>query len=127
MAHITKPYGVISDPTCGSGIMLVEACKVMTFEELDKALFVGQDIDNTCFKMTALNMLFFNLNALIIWGDTLKMEYYKAYQTKRTPLGGEIRILSDEELEMIKPHISKLSESKQVPAEIILQLSLFKN
>jgi type I restriction-modification system DNA methylase subunit len=125
MAQLTKPSGLINDPTCGSGIMLVESCKVMTFEEIDEALFVGQDIDNTCFKMTALNMLFFNLNALIIWGDTLKMEYYKAFQTKRTYMGGEIRALSDTELEAIEPRIQKISESPKEAQERIKQLSLF--
>ena len=127
MAHINQPKGVINDPTCGSGIMLVESCKVMSFEELDKALFVGQDIDNTCFKMAALNMLFFNLNALIIWGDTLKMEYYKAYQTTRTYQGGVIRLLTDEELEKIKPQIQNISETAKAPIELTNQLKLFKN
>lgn len=127
MSQLTRPHGFINDPTCGSGIMLVEACKAMTSEEIDKAFFIGQDIDNTCFKMTALNMLFFNLNALIIWGDTLKMEYYKAFQTKRTPIGGEIRVLSDEELERIKPHFRRMSEEQKTPPELIQQLTLFKN
>lgn len=112
MAMINRPYGVICDPTCGSGIMLVEACKSMPSEEIDKSFFVGQDIDNTCFKMTALNMLFFNLNSLVIWGDTLKMEYYKAIVTKRTNQGGVIIALSPEELEKIKPSIRKLTENQ---------------
>lgn len=127
MAQINKPYGIINDPTCGSGIMLVEACKTMTSEVLNEALFVGQDIDNTCFKMTALNMLFFNLNSFVIWADTLKMEYYEAFQTKRTPIGGEIRRLSKEELESIKPHFRRLAEKQKTPPELIHQLTLFKN
>ena len=127
MALISKPHGLINDPTCGSGIMLVEACKAMDFDELDAALFVGQDIDNTCFKMTALNMLFFNLNALIIWSDTLKMEYYKAYQTRRTHQGGTIRLLSDQELEKLKPEFRKITDSNKIPSELIQQLQLFNN
>jgi type I restriction-modification system DNA methylase subunit len=54
MAEITNPKSeVISDPCCGAGIMLVEACKTMTYEDLDNSLFVAQDIDYTCVRMCA--------------------------------------------------------------------------
>jgi len=119
---VNQPKGVINDPTCGSGIMLVEACKNMTADEIDKSFFVGQDIDNTCFKMTALNMLFFNLNSLVIWGDTLKFEYWKAIITNRTPIGGTLRYLTDSELELIKP---SLPEVPQKAPELKKQLALF--
>lgn len=124
MALINKPHGVIADPTCGSGIMLVEACKAMSAEEIDNAFFVGQDIDNTCFKMTALNMLFFNLNSVVIWGDTLKMEYYKGMRTDRTYQGGVIRFLSQEELDKMKPQLQKISN--QTSQQTTNQLTLFK-
>lgn len=100
MAHITAPKGGrILDPCCGSGIMLVESIKIMTNEELDKATFYGQDIDLTCVKMCALNLLFFNVNGFIVWGDSLLMECRKVYQTQRSYLGGSIRELTGDVLE----------------------------
>ncbi len=130
MSQISAPKGgLISDPACGSGIMLVEACKTMTNEELDKSLFIAQDIDLTCVRMCALNMMFFNLNAYIILGNTLKMDdYQRVYMTSRSYLGGSIRELSEEEIEVIKPKITKFSEPKNgkaIEQEEIEQLMLF--
>lgn len=103
MAQITSPKGGrIIDPCCGSGVMLVEALKTVTHEQLDDAVFYGQDIDMTCVKMTALNLCFFNVNGYAIQGNTLLMECNKVYQTSRSIFGGSIRELSGEELESFK-------------------------
>ena len=118
MAQITKPHGRISDPTCGSGIMLVEAIKTMSNSELDEAIFYGQDIDLTCVKMTALNLLFFNVNGFVVWGNTLTLECNKVYQTSRSYLGGNIRELSETDLETFKqsykPAIQKVIQEKPI-------------
>lgn len=98
MAQITSATGGrILDPACGAGIMLVEAIKNMTGEQIARSVFYGQDIDITCVKMCALNLLFFNVNGYVIWGDTLLMEVKRVYETRRTYAGGYIRILNEEE------------------------------
>lgn len=82
---------IIADPTCGAGVMLVSAAKELDFDQANKALLVGSDIDITCVQTTALNMMFFNMNGLIIWGNPLSSEVYDAWTTVRTFLGGDLR------------------------------------
>lgn len=108
---------VISDPCCGAGIMLIEACKQISYQNLNHTLFIAQDINHTCVKMCALNMLFFNLNGYIILGNSLSNEYLKVYQTSRSCLGGYIRVLTDEEVEAIKPKVvmkTKMEINEQI-------------
>jgi hypothetical protein len=118
MAKMINPKGRILDPACGSGIMLIEALKTMDNEKLDKAVFFGQDIDLTCVKMCALNLMFFNVHGFVVWGDSLAMECKKVYETERSYLGGSIRELTENELEHFKaiyiPSIKKLIEAKPI-------------
>jgi hypothetical protein len=103
MAMCLAPIGGnILDSCCGSGVMLVEAIKTMTNEQLDTACFCGQDIDITCVKMCALNLLFSNVNGYVVWGDTLLMQCNKVYQTQRSYLGGSIRELTREQCSAFK-------------------------
>jgi len=122
--------GNVLDPACGSGIMLVETIKTMTNEQLDQAVFYGQDIDLTCVKMCALNLLFFNVNGFVVWGDSLVMECKKVYGSSRSYLGGSIRELTDEEQEFFKaryvPSVKKLTETKPIlETQTEEQLSFF--
>ena len=42
--------------------------------------------------MTALNLMFFNLNGVILWGDHLALEVRGAWETRRSLVwGGSIR------------------------------------
>jgi hypothetical protein len=102
MAKMLNPKGRILDPCCGSGVMLVEAVKTMDYESLEQSLFCGQDIDLTCVKMCALNLMFFNVNGYVVWGDSLLMECRKVYKTTRSSLGGSICELRGEALEAFK-------------------------
>lgn len=95
----------INDPTCGAGVMLVAKAKQMTSDQLKEAVFIGQDLDDTCVKMCALNMCFFNVNSFVIHSNTLSNENYGGYATKRTPLGGEIRELTEEEIKVLNHKI----------------------
>lgn len=102
MAKMLTPKGRVLDPCCGSGVMLVEAIKTIDNETLDSSLICGQDIDLTCVKMCALNLLFFNVNGYVVWGDSLLMECNKVYQTRRSYLGGSIRELKGEAFKSFK-------------------------
>lgn len=82
----------VADTSCGAGACLVAAAKEMTFEQNNRAFFVGQDISLNCARMAALNMMFFNLDALIVWGNSLTLEVRGAWETKRSvAFGGSLR------------------------------------
>lgn len=72
MAEIAgiKDGETVADPCCGSGRMLLSAAKVNP-----NAVFYGIDVDERCAKMCALNMVFFNLNGEVLWGDSLAMKF----------------------------------------------------
>lgn len=132
MALISNPKGRILDPACGSGVMLIETIKTMSNEDLNSALFFGQDIDSICVKMTALNLCFFNVNGYVIQGDTLRMECNRVYQTTRSVLGGSIRELAGKDFETFKASytsalITTIQEQpdKTIPLEV-KQFSLFE-
>lgn len=133
MASILTPKGLILDPCCGSGIMLIETIKSMTNEDIEQSVFYGQDIDLTCVKMCALNLMFFNVDGFVVWGDSLAMTCNKVYQTKRTYEGGVIRELTDEALEkfmswygvMYRNSMEPSEESSEVHVINQTQLTLF--
>lgn len=89
-----EPY-TVQDPASGSGRLLVSAAKKLPVD----AQFYGVDKDDTCAKMTALNLCFFNMDGYAVQGDSLTMDYRRAWATKRTPMGGEIRELDPDEFE----------------------------
>lgn len=87
----------IYDPTCGAGVMFIVAAKNMTFEENGRAIFVGHDLDINCCRMCALNLMFFNLNGVIIHGNTLSMEIKDTWAIKRNVLyGGSLQHIDPE-------------------------------
>lgn len=128
MAQCLNPKGRILDPCCGSGIMLVEAIKTMNNEALDNSLFCGQDIDITCVKMCALNLLFFNVNGYVVWGDSLLMECKKVYQINRSYMGGSIRELTGEAFESFKRSYTASIEKtlQELPSKNLTQEELQK-
>lgn len=78
--------GTVSDPACGSGRMLV-----YTGQRHSEAVYLGQDQDAVCAKMTALNLCLFNLDGYVVHGDTLKMEQRSAWRVISTSSGGVVR------------------------------------
>ncbi len=57
----------ISDPACGSGVMLLAAAASLPREAVQRGWvhFYGQDIDATCVKMAQINTMLYGLNG---WG-----------------------------------------------------------
>lgn len=99
--------GSIYDPSCGAGVMLVAKAKQMTPAQLSESTFYGQDLDHTCVMMCALNMVFFNLNSYVICGNTLSGENYSGYATMRTAIGGEMREMTEEEIQYCNRRIEE--------------------
>lgn len=104
MAQLTqddkKEDPVVADLTCGAGTLLIASAKVQTFEQNNKSFFIGCDLNLTCAYMTALNLMFFNLNGIIIHGNSLTGEVFDAWGTERhVPLGGKIIKMNKEDAE----------------------------
>lgn len=87
----------ICDPACGSGRMLLSSVRLRP-----QGFFVGIDLDARCARMAALNLLFRNVDALVIQGDTLRVEVFRAWELRRTPLGGAISECPPAQLEQLK-------------------------
>jgi hypothetical protein len=75
--------------------MLIEASKVNPDRE-----FYGKDLDPRCAKMCALNMLFFNLNAVVEWGNTLAFTTHTRWVIRK---GGFIWEIEPKEEQRIEP------------------------
>ncbi|MFW9924014.1 MAG: N-6 DNA methylase [Candidatus Thorarchaeota archaeon] len=86
-----KTHPTIADPCAGSGRMLVEAYKLKP-----EGFYFAQDIDFRCVKLCALNFLFFNMNGLVVWGDSLALQAKLAYRTIRSSFGGQLYLLTPE-------------------------------
>ena len=91
----------VTDPACGSGRMLLCAGR-----RLPEAVFVGQDKDPLCAKITALNLCFFNLDGYAILGDSLKCEYRRVWQTTHSPRGGAVRELDDGQIQTLRDNLT---------------------
>lgn len=81
----------INDPACGAGLTLMAASAEISPENLCKCEFVGQDVDVNCCRMTALNMLFFNMPGYVVLGDTLAAESWKVWRVHHSlAFGGSL-------------------------------------
>lgn len=100
MAEMQTPSGdleppiTIADPACGSGRMLVLAARQHDVE----TICFGQDKDLLCAEIAALNLCFFNLNGVIVYGDSLTLEKRRAWRTRNTIMGGEVAEVSPEDV-----------------------------
>lgn len=83
---VDDPPATVADPACGSGRLLI-----YTARRIDEpTVCFGQDKDELCAQMAALNCCFFNLDAIVVYGDSLTVEKRRAWRTSGSLLGGEI-------------------------------------
>jgi hypothetical protein len=80
------PPVTIADPACGSGRLLVLAAR----QTDAPTVCVGEDKDELCAKIAALNACFFNMDAVVLHGNSLTLDHYRAWRTVGTAFGGEI-------------------------------------
>lgn len=102
----------IMDPSCGSGRTLLAA----TFKER-KAIFYGVDIDIRCVHMTTLNLLFRNVNAAIVWGNTLTLDVWGGYKCNGTVFGGELVRMDEDDAKRILIHLQEDRDNNEGSGE----------
>ena len=96
----------ISDPCCGSGRMHLAMAKLNS-----NGVFVGQDADLRCVKITAINLGLRNLYGYAIWGNSLRNERKLVYATGFNGKG-VIRKVTEEEMPMI-PAVEPVEPSRE--------------
>jgi len=89
-----EPPITIADPACGSGRLLVLAAR----RHDQQTICFGQDKDLLCCKMTALNFCFFQMDGVVVYGDSLKVEKRRAWRTRSTVMGGEVAEVDPEDV-----------------------------
>ena len=73
----------ILDLACEALTCLVAAIKTKNFDQNNSSYFIGIDTNLTCARMSALNLMFYNVNGVIIWGNSLSLGVYGALMTQR--------------------------------------------
>jgi hypothetical protein len=118
----SQPQSVL-DPGSGSGRLLISAAKRLHPD----SLFTAIDKDRICADMSALNLLFFNLNGMAMWGDALSSEFWGGYQTQRTVLGGMLSKMTEEEVKRTTDWLAPRIQTTQVATTppTLVQMSLF--
>ncbi len=77
MAQLTDCGGAgmtVNDPACGSGRTLLAAARMNR-----SRIFVGQDVDERCVKMAAINLALNGLKGHVVWGNSLTLEEHGYY------------------------------------------------
>ena len=107
-----EPPVRIADPACGSGRLLIFAARVQD----ESVICYAKDQNSVCARMAALNCCFFNLDAVIVQGDSLQITRQRAWRTRHTPLGGEIVEVDPERLP--DPEVMFRSTSDETTDEV---------
>lgn len=84
--EVLKEKGIIkvSEPTCGSGGMIIALREILIEENLNPsfdAMSYMTDIDELCFFMSYIQISLYGMPARIVHGDTLRMKEYKVLFT----------------------------------------------
>lgn len=78
----------ISDPSCGSGIMILKAAKKFG-DRRHLQRFTGIDLDRICCKMCAVNMALNTIPGEVFHANSLSLEHYGAYSLMLDRLFGK--------------------------------------
>lgn len=106
----------VCDPACGSGRMLLAVA-----ETQPHWLFVGQDVDLRCVRLTAINLALRNLYGYVVWGNSLANEQRLVYRTGFDLHG----VISEVQFQDCPPQVQEFSA--QVPEEAQLPIESSAN
>lgn len=85
----------IGDCAVGGGRTLVAAAKQIPLTEIGNVAFHGIDVDANVCMVAALNLLFFNLNGVIVNGNALTLEGCRVYGVRHSIFGATIEESTD--------------------------------
>lgn len=104
---------LINDPSCGSG-----RCLISYHVQNPGNYYVAQDLDMTCAKMTICNFLVHGLQADVIWGNTLTLDYFDAWKVNEVLHVNSgiphVRKFNSQELDQLMNQETRVNELKQV-------------
>lgn len=86
-----KGYITINEPTCGSGVMIIAAANAMfhnKFNPSQNMCVYAVDNDIRCVMMTYIQLSYLGIPAVVVHGDSLKVEEYSRFYTPIYILGG---------------------------------------
>lgn len=97
---LRREYDYMHEPSVGSGrnvLSFVNRVRTIAhnYYVRPKNFIIAIDLDPMCVKMTAMNMVLNDIEGIIYYGDTLRLELYAAYYVCKHPI---LRI----------PHVLKL-------------------
>lgn len=101
----------ISEPSCGGGRTLVGTLNLIPDGKLDCVLLHGVDVDLNVCHISALNLLFFNANSVIVHGNTLTLEVWHVFRTIHTPWGAKLFEITN------KNKMQKYVRGRVIPTE----------
>jgi len=107
------PPITIADPTAGSGRLLVVAARQHDVQTIS----FGMDKDLLCAQMCALNFCFFNMDGVVVYGNSLTVEKHRAWRTRHTIAGGEVAEVDPEEVAWPEASLEADDDQDAEPAE----------
>ena len=126
-----KGFVTVQEPCCGSGAMVVALADVMREEDINYQQHMhvtAIDIDSQCVHMAYLQLSLLHIPAVVIRGDTLRMEFSECWYTPAHHLGfwdNKLRRAANAKI------TAPVSEQPEPPAPVPpavkpgIQLSLF--
>ena len=118
----------INDPTCGAGGMLIAGAQVLKEIEFDyqqNALFIGQDIDARCARMTYIQLSLLGVPAVVYCMNTLSMQEFWHRETIGYWMSGmEYRLRT----ERLIDNMQELTSQKSITEKLIdINITTSKN
>jgi len=89
-----EPPVTVADPACGSGRLLVHMARRHDVATVS----FGMDKDELCAQMAALNLCCFNMDGVVVCGDSLTLEKRRAWETHGSSMGGQVREVDPEDV-----------------------------
>ena len=80
----TKGYVTLCEPTCGSGVMVIAAANSLYknhYNPSQNMCVLACDNDIRCAKMAYLQLSYLGIPAVVVHGDSLRMEEYDRFYT----------------------------------------------
>ena len=87
----SKGHFTLQEPTCGSGVMVIAAADVLYKNKLNPSqdmCVLAIDNDIRCAMMTYIQLSYLGIPAVVVHGDSLRIEEYTRFYTPVYMLGG---------------------------------------